>query len=293
MLTHVLLSFVDKSMGRTYERERITFFKRSMPIVTLMAILLASSLEVLYRVLAFGEITLVTTIVNGSACLLLFVLSLLVCCKHCFTCLVNPLLTLFAFYFISEVDYDGVNISIYYSVVVGTAVSFFFLVFFSEIWIVSTVFYAPSVTYFMYKTGRDMLMAGKTHENYVELGMRSAFCILIYAVVAYKIELLTKQSFLGKESNEKTFYRWLRIFETFPEGLALIRNGQIIYANKSLTSHFEFPELDASSDPYHDKLKKLLSKREVVRLGGESPYSTSPWDFLSGTENGAPFSMTL
>jgi len=44
-------------------------------------------------------------------------------------------------------------------------------------------------------------------------------------VVAYKIELLNKQAFLGKESSEKTFYRWLRIFETFPEGLALIRNG--------------------------------------------------------------------
>jgi PAS domain-containing protein len=97
-----------------------------------------------------------------------------------------------------------------------------------------------------------MLMAGQYEENQVELGMRTLFCVFTYAVVAYKIELLNKQAFLGKESSEKTFYRWLRIFETFPEGLALIRGGQIIYANNSLTQMFELNGYESSRDPYND-----------------------------------------
>ena len=58
-----------------------------------------------------------------------------------------------------------------------------------------------------------------------ELIVRSMFCILIYGIVAYRVEQLNKQAFLGMETADKAFYRWLKIFETFPEGLALIRNG--------------------------------------------------------------------
>jgi PAS domain-containing protein len=112
-------------------------------------------------------------------------------------------------------------------------------------------------------------------------------------VVAYKIELLNKQAFLGKESSEKTFYRWLRIFETFPEGLALIRNGQIIYANKALTQLFELKDYDSSNDPYNDELKDSLRQVELKRLGGEKSYTTTAWGFIEGAENGAPFSLTV
>jgi len=62
-------------------------------------------------------------------------------------------------------------------------------------------------------------------DTYTELIVRSLFCISIYVFVAYRIEQLNKQAFLGKETADKAFYRWLKIFETFPEGLALIRNG--------------------------------------------------------------------
>lgn len=58
-----------------------------------------------------------------------------------------------------------------------------------------------------------------------ELIVRSMFCIFIYGIVAYRVEQLNKQAFLGRETADKAFYRWLKIFETFPEGLALIRNG--------------------------------------------------------------------
>ena len=39
---------------------------------------------------------------------------------------------------------------------------------------------------------------------------------------------------MGRESSEKAFHRWMKIFETFPEGIALIRNNYVLYANRSL-----------------------------------------------------------
>ena len=57
----------------------------------------------------------------------------------------------------------------------------------------------------------------------------------MYVSVSYKIEKLSKHCFLGKENYDKSFHRWLKIFETFPEGVAVIReDGTIQYANKSL-----------------------------------------------------------
>jgi len=50
-------------------------------------------------------------------------------------------------------------------------------------------------------------------------------------IVAYRTETLSKQSFMGRESSEKAFHRWMKIFETFPEGIALIRNNYVLYAN--------------------------------------------------------------
>ncbi len=64
--------------------------------------------------------------------------------------------------------------------------------------------------------------------------MRCAFCCIIYTIVAYRTETLSKQSFMGRESSEKAFHRWMKIFETFPEGIALIRNNYVLYANRSL-----------------------------------------------------------
>jgi hypothetical protein len=120
-----------------------------MPVIALTAFLLVASLEALYRLFDMGEISEMNTIVNGSFAVALILLALLVRCWYGFCCLVNPVLTCFALYFIAELDYDGVNVSIYYSVVVGTTVSFFFLVYFNEIWLVSTLVYAPFMGYLM------------------------------------------------------------------------------------------------------------------------------------------------
>jgi hypothetical protein len=65
------------------------------------------------------------------------------------------------------------------------------------------------------------------------------YAIFIYAVIAYKIEIQTKQAFLGRESSEKAFHRWMKVFETFPEGIALVRNNYVLYSNKALKHTLE------------------------------------------------------
>lgn len=161
-------------------------------MIAFIAALLIASLELMYRFVELGQITWTITIINSIVLALLLLLACLVNCGYCFTGLVNPALTQFSFYFLTQIDYDGVNVSIYYSVVVGTTISFFFLVFFNENWLLSTVCYIPGISYFMWKTGKDMLMAGKHQENEIELTLRCVFCIVIYALVAYKVELLNK-----------------------------------------------------------------------------------------------------
>ena len=111
--------------------------------------------------------------------------------------------------------------------------------------------YAPLLAWYMKKTGDDMIVNISGEENN-ELIIRCIFSIFLYAIVAYKVETLNKQAFLGQQTSEKAFYRWLKIFETFPEGLALLRKGQILYANRSFSGMFEMQTYDSNKDPYND-----------------------------------------
>lgn len=200
-----------------------------------------------------------------------------------------PLLTALLIYYCTEVDWDESNVSIYYTAVVGITGSFFIAIFCSEVWLISTAVYAPGIVYYMWKSGADMIGEG---DDNLELVTRCVFCVFLYAIVVYRVEYLNKNAFLGKESSEKAFYRWLKIFETFPEGLALVRKGYIVYANQSLYKMFEFDDYVSSTDPYNEHLKKLLTVTEVTRLGKDtSNYTTTAWGFLEGNERGAPFSL--
>lgn len=113
----------------------------------------------------------------------------------------------------------------------------------------------------MYKTGYDLLGT-----EMQELILRCVFCIMIYAIIAYRVEILTKQSFMGRESSEKAFHRWMKIFETFPEGIALIRNSYILYANKSLKYILNVAiERSNDDDPLYELLKGDLRQAVVTQ----------------------------
>ena len=86
----------------------------------------------------------------------------------------------------------------------------------------------------------------------------------MYAAIAYNNEMKSKHCFLGKEKQEKVFHRWLKIFDTFIEGIALIRNNKILYANKNLLHTLEISTLFLShDDKNHPLLRKKLAETEV------------------------------
>jgi len=78
----------------------------------------------------------------------------------------------------------------------------------------------------MYKTGYDIL-----GQEMTEVLIRVVFCTILYAIITYRVEALTKQSFIGRETSEKAFHRWMKIFETFHEGTVLVRDKFILGAN--------------------------------------------------------------
>jgi hypothetical protein len=108
------------------------------------------------------------------------------------------------------------------------------VVVFNESWFLSTIAFIVAIVVLMKRIGMDLL-----GEKAYELAIKSVYCIFIYAVIAYLSEIRGKQGYVGSESSDKAFYKWLRIFETFPEGIALIRNNYIMYSNKSLKNILE------------------------------------------------------
>lgn len=178
-------------------------------------------------------------------------------------------------------------------------VSFFILVMFNESWMVSAGGFAPCFSFFMYKTGHD-LFGIETEMN--EFIMRSTFTVMIYTLVAYIVERQRKQSYLGQESPEKAFHRWMKIFETFPEGIALVRGGYLLYANRAL-KYILNVGLDrrADADPSYELLRQDLkvvvveqwikNAATMKRMGIKRPRQMSIWHFLMSEERGTIFKL--
>jgi hypothetical protein len=108
---------------------------------------------------------------------------------------------------------------------------------------------------------------------------------------------------MGRESSEKAFHRWMKIFETFPEGIALIRNNYILYANRALKYilNIGINRINSEEDPLYELLKVDLkqtnvqqwvkSQTELKRMGLSAPKQMSVWHFLMHNEKGAIFCL--
>lgn len=260
VLSGVCLSFLDIDLLDIYKKEKIDFYKKALPILSVIILLLTAIIEFYFRAMvAEGDLEPFISIVNAIATISILVITGLhkkFPVLHAFIC---PCLTLLLFMYLSFVDYDYTLGSIYYSMIFGFTLAYFVLVVFNERWLISTIAFAPGLTFYMYKTGVDLLGT-----EWEELIMRSLFCTLMYAVVAYKVESLAKQSFMGRESSEKAFHRWMKIFETFPEGIALIRGGYVLYANKALKFILNIGiERTYEDDPIYELLKTDLKNTNV------------------------------
>jgi PAS domain-containing protein len=250
MLSTVFLSFEDREMRLTFEREKKVYYARVLLIIWIVLILLTAGLFVVENIEDTGYTgDTMTHYINIVATVVFFLLWIFVRKFAICSWFVCPLLTAYAFYYFAIVDYDGSQMSVYYTLIVGITCTFFILVIFNESWALSALVYAPLLAYYMHKSGKDMVGS-----EINELVIRCIFCVFLYAIVAYKVEMLNKQAFLGQQTSEKAFYRWLKIFETFPEGLALIRRGQILYANRSFSGMFELGDYESNKDPYNENL---------------------------------------
>ena len=129
-------------------------------------------------------------------------------------------------------------------------------------------------------------------QNIGELIVRCLFCIFVYLVIAYKIERLRKQAFFGREAGQKTFHRWLKIFDTFPEGLAVVKGGDVIYSNHSLMKLFELKDYKNDDDPYFDKLRDNLSHVQIKKLDKDDGKETTVWKFIDSNETGAAYQLS-
>jgi hypothetical protein len=157
MLSRLWLKFEDKKIEAAYTREKMVFYKRVMPLITFSVAVLLILIEVIYRRLGLGSIHYSTTVINSVA---LTWFTVLTCLTRSFikpTVLICPSLLALVFYYITWLDYDSVNASIHYKTVLGITVCFFLLVVFNEMWLLTTLVYAPFCFVFLYKTGADML----------------------------------------------------------------------------------------------------------------------------------------
>lgn len=146
-------------------------------------------------------------------------------------------------------------------------------------------------------------------EQAYELAIKAVYTTFIYAVIAYLTESRGKQAYIGAESSDKAFYKWLKIFETFPEGIALVRNNYILYSNKALKGILEINQdqyLSVGNGPEKNKndlLKRQLMETRVVpyesllstksRDSTMKNSSTNIWQFLAKNEKGATFELPI
>jgi hypothetical protein len=87
------------------------------------------------------------------------------------------------------------------------------VVVFNENWVSSSAIFLLCIVVLMKEIGIDIL-----GEEVYELVIKAVYTVFIYSVIAYLTEMRAKQAYVGSESSDKAFYKWLKIFETFPEG---------------------------------------------------------------------------
>ena len=157
MLSTVFLSFEDREMRLTFEREKKAYYARILLIIWITLIFLTVVLLILDASDSSFSGGSTTHIINVLAVVVFFLLWLFVRKFAICSWFVCPLLTAYAFYYFAIVDYDGSQMSVYYTLIVGITCTFFILVIFNESWALSALVYAPLIAWYMHKSGKDMV----------------------------------------------------------------------------------------------------------------------------------------
>ena len=245
MLTKFLLDFMDTDMKVLYQRANFKYYARASVLITLFLFLLTLGLQLLDST-DNGGVELDGGVVFIAVCWAIFACFLVIC--FCIRrllwtqLLVAPILTIYICFALISVREEGVKTeasTFFAKGIIGTAAAFYVLVMFNDSWLVNLIVFTICMV-------ATLVSASKRFDDELDehwLVLIGIFLVFTYASVGYRIERLQKVGFLGKESYEKSFSRWLQIFDTFPEGMAIFReDGSLMYSNDALAKLFEYDE---------------------------------------------------
>jgi hypothetical protein len=103
----------------------------------------------------------------------------------------------------------------------------------------------------------------------------------VYAVFAYTSERNRKEAFIGREQSERSFTKWLKIFETFPEGIAYIRGGKVIGHNSALNDILSLEVKYKEGEKRGDIEEGQISERTLNGTSKVTPREILPDDMTS------------
>jgi hypothetical protein len=92
-------------MRDRYNLEKKEFYKKAIPIIAALVFILAVTLEVIYRIVGYGQITIITSVINWICFALFFGLAFGVRRFVWTSWIVCPVLTLFTYYYFTFVDF--------------------------------------------------------------------------------------------------------------------------------------------------------------------------------------------
>ena len=275
MLTKLLLSFRDSEMKTLYARSNFNFYARSVIMITVMLFIITLGLELVIRTNDPPPLKndLVLSIVGWTT----FIAFLVMCfmtrkaliTQHFFC----PVLTIYvSFIAVSIEPQEGLDAATLCArAMISSAAVFYVLAMFNESWVINLPVFTLCVIFTLVQTN-SQLDSDSLDVHW--LGLIALFQIFAYASIGYKTERLSKMNFIGHEHSEKSFHRWLQLFDTFPEGIAIVKDdGSIMYSNNSLARLFEcdvLPKMNAShfakvgiSDDHAELARKMLQNVRV------------------------------
>jgi len=114
-----------------------------------------------------------------------------------------------------------------------------------------------------------------------ELAVQVVYCSLVYGVFAYTSERHRKEGFIGREQSERAFTKWLKIFETFPEGIAYIRNGKVLGHNSALNDIMSLEMKYKEAEKRKDIENGQMSERTLNATSKVTPREILPDNMTS------------
>ena len=117
MISRFILQYTDEDLARRFKYSRKEFYRKAIPLIAALLLILAIALEVIYRIesLDMGELSKVTSAINWVYFVLFIVLSCFIRRWSWPGHLVCPLLTLIVFYYFAFVDFQKSAAVLYFT----------------------------------------------------------------------------------------------------------------------------------------------------------------------------------